>query len=159
MIELEDYRSNPGTTVYGEDLKEAAELAVGIAGSGYVADKLLTPVLGGVVGGPLHADNLMGQVVNVVTTFAAGLVGSEALRLFGMNRFARNFRKGGAIFASAKAISIPIKNFQLSSTFPDIPGISAIAARFSPPPPPEKALANGTAAAIPAMSVSTSAVF
>lgn len=120
-------RSNPHDVgVLGASATKAAQVAVGIAGSSYFSSKLFMPFARGLWAGVASANNAMAQAVNAVGTLGGGWLGGFALDLAGFSEFARNWRFGAVVMASAKLIAIPVKDFFLDSGFPEIPFVGRV---------------------------------
>ncbi len=111
---LSRYGCSP--SLLGEDVVSLAWVGGGVALTGAVNDKVVSPVLGRFLPASF-ANELLGKVVDaastVITAWGLGEVVGMVDRGVG-----RKIRMGGAVLAVGKGISIVLPGFSLSGTLP-----------------------------------------
>ncbi len=129
-----DRNRNPD--FFGVSLGAAALVAVGIAFTGWVNDKVVNPVIRPMLPGLAEPNNLEGQAIDAVTTAVAGVIAGEAVGLVDKPA-GKMIRFGGVTFGVAKLIAAIVPDYSLSAKFPDIwsfslRGSSAAPAQLQP---------------------------
>lgn len=123
-------RANPG--VFGQDLVSIGWKALGLVGSGAVADKFIWPMVKNVAPG----QGAVSQLMHGITTFGTAIALGAGVGAMGQRAIGRDITEGGAILGVGEAIGSVVPGFTVSGTFPTaLPAISPAALKA----------ANGTA--------------
>jgi len=111
------HRNPANPELFGEDLEPLAIEAIGLGLTAVVADKMVSPVVVGVV--PKSSATLTKAVDAASTGLTAWLLGE--LISMANSRIGRLVRRGGMLLATGKGISILLPGFSLSGSLPTIP--------------------------------------
>lgn len=113
-----DTVSNPSNpALFGEDLETAAWTVLGMSGSGMISDKIAGPVIKQIV--PWDKEP-MGKAFDAVATFIGAWLAGKAVGIVD-DRIGRLIMRGGIYLGVAKGLSIPIKGFSLTASYPNVP--------------------------------------
>lgn len=107
-------RSNPD--IFGEDVTGLLVTAGGAALTAAGNDKVVAPMIKGIVPG-IYGSEFMAKLVDAGTTAGTAFVVGEVVGLID-RRQARRARYGGLIIAAGKALSSVLPGFGLSANLP-----------------------------------------
>lgn len=111
------HRNPANPEVFGEDVEPLAWEAVGLGLTAVVNDKLVAPVIVGVV--PKSSATITKAVDAAGTGLTAWLLG-EAIGMIN-GRIGHLIRRGGVLLGIGKSISILLPGFSISGSLPTIP--------------------------------------
>lgn len=118
-----DVRSNPD--ILGEDVMKVGVIAVGLAATAAVNDKLVYPLVAKFVpSASVQVHKLVDAGTTVVSAWGVG----KAVGLVGRG-YGEDAKIGGLALAAGKVISVPFADFSISANFPafsSLPGVSNI---------------------------------
>lgn len=121
---LRDNPVNP-FDIFGEDVVTILWMAIGLAGTQLVDDKLVTPVIGPLIPA---SSGVIGEVVDVITTGLSAWALGEIVS-FADGHVGRRMRQGGMVLAGGKLIAIPVPGFKITGQITgfgiNIPGLTS----------------------------------
>jgi len=107
-------RANPA--LFGEDVGALAWTAVGVATSGVVNDKVVSPLVGRFLPQAFGSE-MIGKVVDAFSTALTGWGLGEVVGMID-RRIGHRIRSGGVMLGIAKLISVVLPGFSLTGTLP-----------------------------------------
>lgn len=122
-------RKNPA--VFGEDPIKWGLTGLGAGVVGRVQDRVIGPLIAGIIPGGMNAGNAIGKALDGVFTIGTGYLLGEVAS--GFSKEAEMYLKdGGGFLGSARIFSAALPSYSVSINFPDIPFIPGRVA-VSPP--------------------------
>lgn len=99
------YRSNPANPdILGADLEELAlEGVVGVGGTAVLTDRLVSPLLRGIIPGATGS-SMVGKLVDAAATVVAGWLGGWGVGMI-WGRAVKPIQRGAALLAVGKAVA------------------------------------------------------
>lgn len=95
---------------------QLAEIGLGLAGTAYTADNLVSPLTRQFIPGSLSS-GIMGRVMEVVST-AVSAWGLGKLVGMANRRVGNQIEFGGAVLSAARAVSVPFPNYGITAQLP-----------------------------------------
>ena len=104
-------RDNP---VLGQDLVSVGWKALGLAGSGALADKFVWPAVKNVVPG----QGAVSQMAHGATTFVTAVLLGKGVSMMGQRTIGHDLTEGGVILGIGEVIASVLPGFAVSGSFP-----------------------------------------
>jgi hypothetical protein len=105
--------------IFGADLGDAVEGALGIVATAFIHDKVIAGFERPLVAGFKHANNSLGQAVSAVGTFLTAMLVGKAAQFVVSKPVADRLAHAGAIYAGAKLLSAGVPNLSVDAQYPD----------------------------------------